>query len=152
MGYWIKYFADGQIYKGTDLDVSLKRASWRNSRQEGLIKVLLEESNLRIELNGPGEYWQADTMVATMEESEPTVIRRTLQKKIDSQDRFYGYEDINFGGGVFGKRVFFFNGLPLGWKHSLIQISSDFIGKWFTLSLDLENNKVKGPIYLGDKL
>lgn len=89
MGKWTKYFIDGAMYEGSDEAISLKQASWRNSRNEGISKVILEHKPYRISIEGLGEYWQSDTYnVFLMENGSSTVTKRRIQRKFNNDDKF----------------------------------------------------------------
>jgi len=89
MGKWTKYFIDGTVYEGSDEAIRLQKASWRRSRNEGIIKVELENKPYRISIEGPGEYWQSDTYDIEMLDSDtPKMVRRRIQRRLTESDKF----------------------------------------------------------------
>ena len=83
MNGWVKHFRDGTKYYGYDQDVSIKKASWTNSRHEGLVGVTLWHSDFMLAIDGLGEYWQSDQFTVDFAEPTPTLISRRIQKKTE---------------------------------------------------------------------
>jgi glutaredoxin-related protein len=147
MNFWKKLFPDQDIY-GTDEDVKMKRASWRNSRSEGQIGVQLCHGwNLAI--YGSGEYWQSDTLEAVFPESSIRYTARRIMKKVETHDRFWATLKT-----VHGFDVLFFPCVPENAEQysEFSAIPPLWIGRWFVLELDLTQKPKRPHFYIsGDK-
>jgi len=88
MGYWIKRFF-GQEYIGTDEAVKKGQASWRLSRQNGMIGVELGHGNKILRIDGLGEYWQSDVYSSQVGRSDASLIARRIMRKVKENDCFY---------------------------------------------------------------
>lgn len=88
---WVKYLANQRKILGMDRDTISGKASWSKTQLQGMTGCLLRHDGVKIELHGPGEYWQSDDLEAIMELNvitPPFFITRRIEKKVESTDRF----------------------------------------------------------------
>jgi len=97
MGEWKKYFVDGTIYKATDEAVATQELSWSKSRNEGIVRVDLEHAGTRISIQGPGQYWQADTYEVTYPGHFHQIIKRCIMRKLEPSDFYFHYKVLPEG-------------------------------------------------------
>jgi hypothetical protein len=132
MGEWKKYFADGTTYSATDEDVATKRSSWSKSRNEGIIRVDLTHAGTRISVQGPGQYWQADTYEVAYPGHSHQIIKRCIMKKLEPSDFYFHYQV--FSDGVllnFDKRA-----------TGVAQLVPSSVGKWIVLEMNLKSKQI----------
>lgn len=140
MGYWKKYFIDNTHYTGTDYDVSIKQASWRNSRLDGIARVELVHDGYLIAIEGPGDYWQSDTYTSTfMDPNKPKLSHRRIERKIDiATDKFiYVLEDTD-------KYMISFNKSGTG---KIYPINPEWHDKWLVLEYELRYERATRYIW-----
>jgi len=130
MNGWRKHFTDGTCHYGPDGD---ERTSWSKSRLDYMTGVDLEHRNVSIKIQGPGQYWQSDTMEVIYPEGTPTVIQRRIEKLVEPQDHYFSYRIFTDG------IVVSFNKLATG-RPQMVPPSE--VGKWFILELDVRTGKV----------
>jgi len=133
MGQWTKYYADGTSYTATDDAVGKGVASWRNSRQLGMIKAELIHDKARLEIIGLGEYWQSDTYNCVFPGSKTQLTKRRIEKLVDITDMFYFIEQDDKG----LKIVFNTQCENFGSK----AVPQDWKGKWIVAELDIRAKK-----------
>jgi len=83
MNGWIKHYADGGKYIGSDEEVYSGRASWRKSPSQGLVAVDLVVNGEVKSLIGIGEYWQSDMFESTFP-GDSRLIKRRIQHRLES--------------------------------------------------------------------
>jgi len=82
MGFWQKSFVDGSVVIGTDEDVQKGRASWRESRNEGMYSAAVGCNGKVVTIKGTGEYWQSDTFSTDFPNPSSTLLARRVMKKL----------------------------------------------------------------------
>lgn len=98
MNGWIKYFRDGSVEYGRDVDVDKGVASWSNGRLTGLESVTSTLGDKHLCISGAGEYWQSDDFEVEIldETTEPEMVVRRIQKLIKPGDLKIGlYQSEN---------------------------------------------------------
>jgi hypothetical protein len=134
MGQWIKFFTDQTQIIGSDDLVQKGLVSWSRSRLDSMIGVTLEHNGNKLAIQGPGEYWQSDTLESVY--PGPGVRERTrqIEKKIEACDRFFRI-DL----GISSTTIYFGD---MG-KGKVIPISKDKVGQWFILELDVSKGTTR---------
>jgi hypothetical protein len=135
MGYWTKYFSDGTKYIGDDIAIQKKEASWSKSRLSNFVGVDLCHDNYMIKIVGYGDYWQSDTYEIGVGINGSCMVKRRIEKKINSHDTSFRYSctpDKYF--------VSFFPGSDthIGIPNPAPQL---WIDKWFILERDLQTKQ-----------
>lgn len=87
MGHWTKFYNNGTKYTGTDTAIARGQASWRKSKNNGIVKVVLEHNDLTLSISGIGEYWQSDEWEAEFPSGKPTMTKRRIMKKVEQYDQ-----------------------------------------------------------------
>lgn len=88
---WIKFFANGSRHQGLDRDIDSGLCSWSRSQLHSMIGAKLNHDGVSIEINGPGDYWQSDSLEAIMrlgQTTRPMFCSRRIQRKILDTDKF----------------------------------------------------------------
>ena len=85
---WVKHFADGSTERGEDRMVARRAASWSRGRLDNLVRVTLHQGTAQATIEGPGEYWQADTFEARIGVNEGILVQRMICKKLTEDDKF----------------------------------------------------------------
>ncbi len=145
MGHWTKFFYDGSKYIGEDKEIACGRASWRRSLNEGIIGVELHEGDVSLRINGVGEFWQSD-LISSAFLGGSEIIRRSIQKKIENRDAFVCVEGDNQ---QLSLKVY--TTPPTCKKGEMFPIQGYMIGKWLTLTYDIERGSVNYS-FLDNKL
>jgi len=135
MGYWIKQYADGSHYKGDDLAVAAKTATWRGSKGEGIIGVDLEHDEFYVSIHGPGEYWQSDTMEALFPGTGQRVVQRRIERRIEQCDLYF-IEQSNRE----NKMTISFNKEDKGRP---VPLKPRQVGSWLVLEIDLQQKLIR---------
>lgn len=89
MGKWIKHYADGTKYVGTDLAIKARMASWQNSNNDGIVAVELEHQGYTLKIQGLGTYWQSDNYSTVFPGTVSSLAKRRIEKQITSSDKFF---------------------------------------------------------------
>lgn len=138
MNGWIKYFADGTQESGSDADVHNKKASWSKGRLDNITAVAVVHGKLAAGIGGKGEFWQSDDYEADLLINRPSkLVVRRVQKRISPVDvmitaRHKGdfqvatvHDLIDQGADLY------------------IALTEDLKGKWLTVELNCNTNRVK---------
>lgn len=142
MGYWIKRFHN-QEYRGEDEEIRKGRASWRLSRQEGMIGAELGHNNKLLRIDGLGQYWQSDTYCSAVGGPQLTLLSRRIMRRLKESDCFYSI--LNTGDVYTVRFVNTADGegyrpVPREWKN-----------KWYVVEYRLTENAIVSYIS-GDKV
>lgn len=75
---WTKLYLTGETISEPN--------SWSRTKLNDMVGCTLIHRDLRIEIHGPGEYWQSDTYVANLEPgiAGTRLVKRRIQKFIDN--------------------------------------------------------------------
>jgi len=124
MSYWMKYFEDGTVEKGTDRGVDSGTASWAKGRLEGLNAAILHYSGVIVKMAG-ASIWQKDQFVVGLQSHmTPARIARSLGLQVTKEDvgqsAYLHYE---------GHDVYTLSLAPLV-RGSHIEIKEDDVGSW----------------------
>lgn len=139
MAGWIKYFKDGTKETGDDSLVEQGKASWRKGRLEGLSGALLYDGEVRLLIEGSGEFWQSDEYEVSFFSSKPRRTKRRIQMQITPRDQMMHTSLLKTGGSVIFS--------PLCEKYHHVaedkkRLPPDYIGKWFTIELDITSGGI----------
>jgi len=85
MNGWIKTPIVGDKIVGADHLVYSGKVSWRATTTQ-LRSASLSHNELMVKINGYGEYWQADDFELSLNQKKPTLLRRRISKRIESDD------------------------------------------------------------------
>jgi hypothetical protein len=138
---WVKRFEDDKKIYGTDDLVVLGKASWRNSRNHGLVAVDIfhDDRVMKVEC-GLGEYWQSDTFVASFAPRQ-TVAGKCIQRRVCRQikekdvSKYVGFKNEgNVTTCVITNEEGYLN-------RELI--TDDMVGQWLVFELDTESLVVR---------
>ena len=130
MSYWMKYFDDGTVEKGTDRGLSAGTASWVNGRLEGLNAAILHYAGTIIKVAGVG-IWQKDQFTVGIDPSamDPSRIARSLGLQVTKEDvgqSAYMHHE--------GHDVYTLSFAPLV-RGNHIKITEDDIGSWLVAKI-----------------
>jgi hypothetical protein len=139
MGQWIKYFADGTKYVGTDQDILMKRASWTKSKNTGIIAVSLEYNSKLLQICGNGNYWQADMYQCSSVQCSPILIKRFIQFQPGIESTFYISQTDN---NCWAQEYKSINSVSVS-NEMLLHLNTR---QWLTLEYDIINNVIKSYI------
>lgn len=133
MGYWVKQFVDGTSYRGTDEDIAFGNASWKKSRQKGIISASLHDVGKELRIKGIGEYWQSDQLLFDPITNYSKRISRRILRKIEPHDLFVRI--------IVEKNIItaeFFSSPVEG----CVAVPEAWINKWFVLEFSCTSNKL----------
>ena len=129
MNGWTKHFADGTKYVGSDHAVAARAASWRNSRNHGMVATELNYGTYKLEIQGPGTYWQSDGYEAVYPGPNTTLLRRRIEKRIEAGDNYVRIRTTDT------ELVAAFNAPLDGGK--FIPLGPKLVNKWLILELNI---------------
>jgi hypothetical protein len=128
---WIKYFTNGSQLVGTDRDIAAGLISWSKT-PTNLLSCSFEYDNFILNIVGPGEYWQSDTYESVYSNPAPKLIRRRIEKLIDSMDNYFRLIQKS------DLLKVVFNSLKQEDGGKFIHIPSSWIGQWLIVEYDIK--------------
>ncbi len=135
---WTKYFLDGTRYLGHD---HIPNRTWRNSRQQGILKVDCFQDGHSISIVGSGDYWQSDDLVSVMSlnvDRPSKVVSRRVLKKIEPGDKLV---QIISSSTSMDTRFMPTDEIPVTNSTSEYLLVQGMIGAWFVVQMDINNGK-----------
>ena len=140
MGQWTKHFADGSSYRGTDKDIDNKKASWRRSRNRGMVSLELEHEGTRLVIHGPGDFWQSDGYESVYPGPHSQMVCRRIERLIDPADSYLTFRhEKQIGYVAFNSKL----------SDEIIPIQPSWRNQWFILEYDLKRDVIQ--YYIKDK-
>lgn len=143
---WTKHFLDGYSECGDNEAVMNKKASWSRGRLDNMWATCLKQGDQHIHISGLGDYWQSDDYEVCIAEKWPTMVTRRIQKKLTVGDVFVDIK--RFSPNAIEAYVGSIKDLTEEPRGTRLMLSTDDIGKWFTLEMDLTNETER--YYLAD--
>jgi len=140
MNCWFKMFEDHTMIQGSDEEVRNKMVSWCRGPLDKMNGAAVMHGDAYITILGKGEYFQSDTIEVVFPDNQENVIKRRVEKQINSDDKMYsiGYVPEKFFIVRFGEVE----------SNQIFNINSEDIGKWLILEIDTRTLKMKH--YLSD--
>lgn len=91
---WKKFFIDGNIEEGSDVDVANKRASWSRGRLSDIEAVEAGAWGRMVRIVGevPGEFWQSDDLWLAVASEKGGLTRRRIQRLLGVGEVFLTVE------------------------------------------------------------
>lgn len=144
MGQWVKNFVDKTSFVGTDEDISKGIASWRNSRNNDITSVSIEDNGQFCVISGPfSEFWQSDTYEQNYMSKTPQIVVRRIQRQFVSKDILY---KIDLNG--CSLKLTAIQELPLKFDCECRPITRDMVGKWLTAEIHCKTKAIR--FYISD--
>jgi hypothetical protein len=142
---WCKFYADGAQYYATDPELRRKAKSWRKSKSEDIVMVMIRDKSLNTtRIKGVGEYWQSDSQMAQfiLNRTVPGVtVTRRIMKRIEDHDKAILIRKK-------AKHVFaeFHTTVPPPPPantndHLFVINTNEHVGMWFVLETDVNSGK-----------
>lgn len=139
---WVKWFAPDEwgalCEEGYDYLVRAHQASWSKGNLKDIIAVELFTSQMRVELRSlaSDKYWQCDNYISTFRSGKTRLVSKIVQKQIEERDLGPVYHVANKDFCLISL------GLRICPSQKIIHtLTSNELGKWFTIKLDVETNK-----------
>ena len=85
MSYWMKYFNDGTVERGTDEDLISGRASWTNGRLKGISSAVLHYAGAVVKIVA-SEIWQKDQYISGVGPHPPSRIARSIGMRVTEKE------------------------------------------------------------------
>jgi hypothetical protein len=125
------------VFVGSDENVRQKKASWRASRNDGMIGAWVVHNDAAIKIQGMGEYWQSDTYESNVGQNiKPQRVARRISKKITAADRWFRYL-THMGPQV----TIAFN--DLDHTGGMVEVPKEHVGKWMVLEYDIPSDSIR---------
>jgi hypothetical protein len=135
MNGWAKYFLDGGVEEGRDIDISQGKASWSKGRLDGMFCTRIQHNDYTSAIYGIGSYWQSDDYEADLGSNliSPRLLTRRIQKKLEFTDHYIYKRESTYRADFLICR----NPPVEPYYHMDTVITPDLLDHWFVVELDV---------------